>query len=84
MEKFKRKLLAAIEKIGEMLCVALVFAAIAAIAFGLGWFVHLLEHHGADPFAIGMLKFAEYVMLAMDIAGILIYIFDELIGKTDE
>lgn len=74
MENMKKMFLKGLEKVGEMLCVAMVFAAIALISFGLGLLVHFFEANGADPHAIALLKAAELIVLAVDVWGLIVHV----------
>lgn len=71
MKNRQNAFLEGLETIGELVSSAMVFIAIAALSYGLGEFVHLLEANGGDPVCMAMLHFMERAMLLVDVVGLL-------------
>ncbi len=71
MKNRKNSFLEGLETIGELVSCAMIFIAIAALSYGLGQFVHLLEANGGDPVCMEMLRFLERAMLLVDVVGLL-------------
>jgi hypothetical protein len=70
--------------IGHAVAGGIIFVVLALLAFGLGKFVHFLEVNGASEPLVICLTALEYLLLAVDVAGMLIFLVNALRAALKE
>lgn len=67
MNNFWKQLATALGNIGELICVSLIFVAVALLAFSLGSLIHWMELNGAHIVLVYTLKVGEWAITALDV-----------------